>query len=75
MNEARRDACLTSVESAVNGEIINEKVPLDRPLAVTAPKLRSTRIGLFGIGHDAYWPQFKGLKERLKVISVSCMNT
>jgi L-arabinose isomerase len=23
------------------------------------------KIGLFGIGLDAYWPQFKGLKERL----------
>jgi len=27
---------------------------------------RTTRIGLFGIGLDAYWPQFKGLKERLE---------
>src|SRR5271165_643197 len=25
-----------------------------------------TRIGLFGIGLDAYWPQFPGLEERLK---------
>jgi len=25
-----------------------------------------TRIGLFGIGLDAYWPQFKGLKQRLE---------
>jgi L-arabinose isomerase len=24
------------------------------------------KIGLFGIGLDAYWPQFKGLKERLQ---------
>jgi len=24
------------------------------------------RVGLFGIGLDAYWPQFKGLKERLE---------
>lgn len=24
------------------------------------------RIGLFGIGLDAYWPQFHGLKERLE---------
>jgi len=24
-----------------------------------------TRIGLFGIGLDTYWPQFKGLKDRL----------
>src|SRR5664279_779069 len=24
------------------------------------------RIGLFGIGLDAYWPQFTGLKERLE---------
>src|SRR5664280_1988637 len=26
----------------------------------------SLRIGLFGIGLEAYWPQFKGLKERLE---------
>jgi len=25
-----------------------------------------TKIGLFGIGLDAYWPQFAGLKERLE---------
>ena len=24
------------------------------------------KIGLFGIGLDAYWPQFPGLKERLE---------
>ncbi len=28
-----------------------------------APPLR---VGLFGIGLDAYWPQFTGLKERLE---------
>jgi L-arabinose isomerase len=27
---------------------------------------QKTRIGLFGIGNAAYWPQFKGLKERLE---------
>lgn len=26
----------------------------------------SLRVGLFGIGLDAYWPQFKGLKNRLE---------
>jgi L-arabinose isomerase len=26
------------------------------------PKLK---IGFFGIGLDTYWPQFKGLRERL----------
>ncbi len=26
---------------------------------------KRSRIGLFGIGLDTYWPQFKGLKERL----------
>ncbi|MCO5051815.1 MAG: hypothetical protein M9920_05885 [Verrucomicrobiae bacterium] len=24
------------------------------------------RLGLFGIGLDTYWPQFKGLKNRLQ---------
>jgi L-arabinose isomerase len=27
---------------------------------------RQLRVGLFGIGLDAYWPQFAGLKERLE---------
>ena len=26
---------------------------------------RTTRVGLFGIGLDTYWPQFAGLKENL----------
>ena len=26
---------------------------------------KSPRVGLFGIGLDAYWPQFAGLEERL----------
>jgi L-arabinose isomerase len=28
--------------------------------------MHKTRIGLFGIGLEAYWPQFKGLKPRLE---------
>lgn len=28
--------------------------------------MRKTKIGLFGIGLDTYWPQFKGLKTRLE---------
>jgi len=28
-------------------------------------EMRLTKIGLFGIGLDAYWPQFTGLKEKL----------
>ena len=27
---------------------------------------RKLRVGLFGIGLDTYWPQFKGLKPRLE---------
>jgi len=27
---------------------------------------RTARVGLFGIGLEAYWPQFKGLKKRLE---------
>ena len=27
---------------------------------------RPLRVGLFGIGLEAYWPQFEGLKERLE---------
>jgi len=29
-------------------------------------KTHPTRIGLFGIGLEAYWPQFPELKERLE---------
>ena len=29
-------------------------------------KTPTARIGLFGIGLEAYWPQFKGLKRRLE---------
>ena len=25
----------------------------------------NVKIGLFGIGLDTYWPQFKGLKDKL----------
>jgi L-arabinose isomerase len=28
--------------------------------------MRTTKVGLFGIGLDAYWPQFPGLKDRLE---------
>ena len=28
--------------------------------------MRNVRVGLFGIGLDAYWPQFEGLKPRLE---------
>src|SRR5258708_10052666 len=34
---------------------------MEKPRADTEPK-----IGLFGIGLDAYWPQFPGLEDRLK---------
>lgn len=29
-------------------------------------KMYNLKVGLFGIGLDAYWPQFEGLKERLE---------
>lgn len=32
----------------------------------SSPRLHPGRIGLFGIGLAAYWPQFPGLKERLE---------
>ena len=30
-----------------------------------ASKKANAKIGLFGIGLDTYWPQFKGLKDKL----------
>ena len=35
------------------------------PLSSLRPDLRP-RVGVFGIGLAAYWPQFHGLKERLE---------
>jgi L-arabinose isomerase len=32
----------------------------------TPAPVRPVRVGLFGIGLEAYWPQFPGLKERLE---------
>jgi len=37
-----------------------------RPLASAIPSPRPLRVGLFGIGLDSYWTQFKGLKRRLE---------
>jgi L-arabinose isomerase len=33
---------------------------------MTGQKMTTVRLGLFGIGLDTYWPQIKGLKERLE---------
>jgi L-arabinose isomerase len=30
-----------------------------------AEQMNRVKIGLFGIGLDTYWPQFKGLKDKL----------
>lgn len=38
-------------------------LPTNAPSATAVPPLK---LGLFGIGLDAYWPQFAGLKERLE---------
>ena len=34
--------------------------------APDTPTMNPLKIGLFGIGLDAYWPQFHGLKDRLE---------
>jgi L-arabinose isomerase len=40
---------------------------LDGPeAAYYVSAMRTTKVGLFGIGLEAYWPQFPGLKERLE---------
>ena len=36
------------------------------PQAANPSPSQPLRVGLFGIGLDAYWPQFAGLKERLE---------
>jgi L-arabinose isomerase len=42
-------------------------VPAVRPtFRLPAAATRPLRAGLFGIGLDSYWPQFKGLKRRLQ---------
>src|ERR671930_1703170 len=35
------------------------------PLTATRPA-PSARVGIFGIGLEAYWPQFEGLRERIE---------
>ena len=41
--------------------------PLDRyNCAFMSQAPYRTRAGLFGVGLDAYWPQFPGLEERLR---------
>jgi L-arabinose isomerase len=35
------------------------------PSGITRRKPLEARVGLFGVGHYAYWPQFPGLKESL----------
>ena len=38
----------------------------DGEVVITAvAPMRNVRVGLFGIGLDAYWPQFNGLQDRL----------
>jgi L-arabinose isomerase len=37
-----------------------------KPFAAEHPQSSTLRLGLFGIGLEAYWPQFAGLKERLE---------
>ncbi len=39
---------------------------LETSSSIVAVSQRALRVGLFGIGLDAYWPQFAGLKERLE---------
>jgi len=36
------------------------------PKKTNEPKTDMLNVGFFGIGLDTYWPQFKGLKERLE---------
>lgn len=71
----RKDSCAPPISApALSGKggqagpIIHEAAPLGQSLEpFCAPRSRpSLRIGLFGIGLEAYWPQFKGLKERLE---------
>jgi L-arabinose isomerase len=39
---------------------------LRRALVMDGQRGDEFTIGLFGIGLDAYWPQFAGLEDRLK---------
>src|SRR5208283_5856133 len=41
-------------------------MPTDFSAKMQVKTIRPLRVGLFGIGLDAYWPQFKGLKTRLE---------
>lgn len=43
-----------------------DRKPTARPSPPADPNTPPLRLGLFGIGLDAYWPQFPGLKQRLE---------
>jgi L-arabinose isomerase len=43
-----------------------EHTPFPRRNGFAGHLSRPLRVGLFGIGLEAYWPQFKGLKKRLE---------
>jgi L-arabinose isomerase len=70
-NKALRDSCAYSSSTAVsapnNNGTIHKAAAMDHPLTRSTIKSgQALRAGLFGIGLEAYWPQYTGLKQRLE---------
>lgn len=49
-----------------SGRFSVQKRPFNSGNVIHGLGKRALRVGLFGIGLEAYWPQFKGLKRRLE---------
>ena len=64
--DSRADSRSTTVFPANNGTI-HKAAAIDHPLTRSTIKSgQALRAGLFGIGLEAYWPQYTGLKQRLE---------
>ena len=60
MEEIRRRGTPSSAPRSIATRTLLHAVP------PRTSAMNPLKIGLFGIGLDAYWPQFAGLKDRLE---------
>src|SRR5215207_7030027 len=57
---------LSEVEGQAKTALCVSPVKLIEETCMEHKQRKRARIGVFGIGLAAYWPQFEGLKERLE---------
>lgn len=65
IGEVVLNSFLDSIERNKNATSLENRPWQGHALRMNRSK-HSLKIGLFGIGLDAYWPQFEGLKQRLE---------